>query len=126
MRDGGFLLLAKASDEKVLVQDPLQPRPALMTRAELEAVWTGDLVLMTRRASLVDLSRRTVAPTAKPAHFDSRSAAHADQQWLPSPPESSVDLVQHRCCERAITDRVVDRFRCGHQVGYRGVPDSRL
>jgi subfamily B ATP-binding cassette protein HlyB/CyaB len=58
LRDGGFLLLAKASDEKVLVQDPTQPRPALMTRAELEAVWTGDLVLMTRRASLVDLSRR--------------------------------------------------------------------
>jgi hypothetical protein len=57
-RDGGFLLLAKASDDKVLVQDPLQPRPALMTRAELEACWTGDLVLMTRRASLVDLSRR--------------------------------------------------------------------
>jgi ATP-binding cassette, subfamily B, bacterial HlyB/CyaB len=58
LRDGGFLLLAKASDEKVLVQDPLQPRPALMTRAELEAVWTGELLLMTRRASLVDLSRR--------------------------------------------------------------------
>jgi subfamily B ATP-binding cassette protein HlyB/CyaB len=58
LRDGGFLLLAKASDEKILVQNPLQPRPALMTRAELEAVWTGEIVLMTRRASLVDLSRR--------------------------------------------------------------------
>jgi ATP-binding cassette, subfamily B, bacterial HlyB/CyaB len=29
-----------------------------MTRSELEAVWTGELVLMTRRASLTDLSRR--------------------------------------------------------------------
>src|SRR5205085_3822944 len=33
MRDGSFLLLAKAGDDKVLVQNPLQPRPALMTRA---------------------------------------------------------------------------------------------
>ncbi|HLN09268.1 MAG TPA: type I secretion system permease/ATPase [Xanthobacteraceae bacterium] len=58
MRDGGFLLLAKAGDDKVLVQDPLQPRPALLTRAEFEAGWSGDLVLMTRRASLTDLSHR--------------------------------------------------------------------
>jgi subfamily B ATP-binding cassette protein HlyB/CyaB len=58
MRDGGFLLLAKASDDKVLVQDPLQPRPSLMSRGEFESAWSGDLVLMTRRATLADLSRR--------------------------------------------------------------------
>jgi ATP-binding cassette, subfamily B, bacterial HlyB/CyaB len=58
LRDGGFLLLAKASEDKVLVQAPLSPRPTLMTRAELEAVWDGQLVLMARRASLSDLSRR--------------------------------------------------------------------
>ena len=29
-----------------------------MTRAELEAVWDGRLVLMTKRASLTDLTRR--------------------------------------------------------------------
>src|SRR5712671_3925430 len=29
-----------------------------MTRAELEAVWDGRLVLMTRRAALTDLARR--------------------------------------------------------------------
>jgi ATP-binding cassette, subfamily B, bacterial HlyB/CyaB len=58
MRDGGFLLLAKASKDKVLVQDPLKPLPAVMTQAELEAGWSGDLVLMTRRAGLVDLTRR--------------------------------------------------------------------
>ncbi|MGO9683972.1 MAG: type I secretion system permease/ATPase, partial [Beijerinckiaceae bacterium] len=34
------------------------PRPSLMTQAEFEAAWTGQLVLMTRRAGLVDLSRR--------------------------------------------------------------------
>jgi subfamily B ATP-binding cassette protein HlyB/CyaB len=58
LRDGSFLLLAKTGDDKALVQAPLSPRPTLMTRAELEAVWTGELVLMTRRAGLTDLSRR--------------------------------------------------------------------
>jgi subfamily B ATP-binding cassette protein HlyB/CyaB len=58
LHDGGFLLLGKASEDKVLVQAPESPRPKLMTRAELEAVWDGRLVLMTRRAKLTDLGRR--------------------------------------------------------------------
>jgi ATP-binding cassette, subfamily B, bacterial HlyB/CyaB len=58
LRDGGFLLLAKAGDGKVLVQSPLAPRPQLMTQAELEAVWDGRIVLVARRAGLVDLARR--------------------------------------------------------------------
>jgi subfamily B ATP-binding cassette protein HlyB/CyaB len=58
LRDGSFLLLGRASEDKILVQVPDQPRPQLMTRAELEAVWDGRLVLMTRRAKLTDLSRR--------------------------------------------------------------------
>jgi subfamily B ATP-binding cassette protein HlyB/CyaB len=53
-----FLLLAKVHEDQALVQEPLSPRPSLMTRAQLEAIWTGDLVLITRRAGLVDLSRR--------------------------------------------------------------------
>src|SRR6266851_5629128 len=39
LRDGGFLVLARIADDKALVQSPLSPRPALMRRAELEAVW---------------------------------------------------------------------------------------
>jgi Peptidase C39 family len=58
LRDGGFLLLGKVADGKALVQSPLSPRPAMMTRAEFERVWNGHLILMTRRAGLVDLSRR--------------------------------------------------------------------
>jgi ATP-binding cassette, subfamily B, bacterial HlyB/CyaB len=58
LKDGGFLLLGKAGDGKILVQSPLLPRPHLMTQAELEEVWDGRVVLLTRRASLVDLSRR--------------------------------------------------------------------
>jgi hypothetical protein len=58
LRDGGFLLLGKVGDDKALVQSPLSPQPTMMTRAEFEAVWDGQLVLMTRRAGLVELSRR--------------------------------------------------------------------
>jgi subfamily B ATP-binding cassette protein HlyB/CyaB len=58
LRDGGFLLVAKADGNKVLVQSPLAPRPALMTREEFLAVWDGRLILMTRRAALSDITRR--------------------------------------------------------------------
>jgi subfamily B ATP-binding cassette protein HlyB/CyaB len=58
LRDGSFLLLAKVGDEKAVVLLPASPRATLMTRSELEALWDGQLVLMTRRAGLLDLSRR--------------------------------------------------------------------
>ena len=58
LRDGGFLILGKVADDKVLVQQPLSPRPEAMTRAQFESVWDGRLVLMARRAKLSDLTRR--------------------------------------------------------------------
>jgi ATP-binding cassette, subfamily B, bacterial HlyB/CyaB len=56
LRDGGYLILAKAGEDKVLVQKGSAPRPELMTRGQFEAVWDRRLVLMTRRAGLLDLS----------------------------------------------------------------------
>src|SRR5271156_1162517 len=56
-RDGRYLVLARATENRVLVQDPLSPRPMLMSRAEFEAVWDGRLVLIATRAGLVELSR---------------------------------------------------------------------
>src|SRR6476660_5076613 len=58
LRDGGFLLVAKADADKVLVQSPLAPRPVSMTRDELLAVWDGGLILMTRRPGVSDITRR--------------------------------------------------------------------
>jgi subfamily B ATP-binding cassette protein HlyB/CyaB len=58
LRDGGFLFLGKVGDDKALVQAFGAPRSSLMTREEFEAVWDGRRVLMTRRAGLLDLSRR--------------------------------------------------------------------
>ncbi len=58
LKDGGFLILGKAADDKVLVQEPLNGRPQLMPRADFEAIWAGQLIVMTRRASLGELARR--------------------------------------------------------------------
>ena len=58
LRDGRFMVVAKASDDQVLVQAPQASRPSLMSRDELLAIWDGGLILMTRRAGLADLGRR--------------------------------------------------------------------
>ena len=58
LRDGTYLLIGKASKDQVLVQNPLSPRPAFMSRAEFEAAWDGRLVLMAGRAALAELTRR--------------------------------------------------------------------
>jgi ATP-binding cassette, subfamily B, bacterial HlyB/CyaB len=58
LADDGFLILGKVSDDQVLVQRTSMPRPEVLSRAEFEALWNGGIVLMARRASLSDLSRR--------------------------------------------------------------------
>jgi subfamily B ATP-binding cassette protein HlyB/CyaB len=57
-RDGGFLLLLRASPEKILVQSPYTRRPEVLTRSEFEAICNGRVVLMTRRTGLIDFARR--------------------------------------------------------------------
>ncbi|CAO3424110.1 type I secretion system permease/ATPase [Azospirillum doebereinerae] len=58
LRDGAFVVLAKADAERVLIHDPRAGRPALAPLAEFAGLWDGTLVLFTRRAALSDLSRR--------------------------------------------------------------------
>jgi ATP-binding cassette, subfamily B, bacterial HlyB/CyaB len=57
-RDGNFMIVGKVSEEGALVQVPSVGRPQVLTRVQFEAEWTGYLLLMTRRASLSDLTRR--------------------------------------------------------------------
>jgi subfamily B ATP-binding cassette protein HlyB/CyaB len=58
LNDGSFLILAQVVDERVLVQSPTARRPELLSHDQIEAKWTGHLVLMARRAQLSDLARR--------------------------------------------------------------------
>ncbi|MEH2523503.1 MULTISPECIES: type I secretion system permease/ATPase [unclassified Bradyrhizobium] len=58
LKDGGFLLLGKVAEDKLIVLEPGRPQPIQMAQAEFEAVWDGRLLMMTKRASLTDLSSR--------------------------------------------------------------------
>jgi subfamily B ATP-binding cassette protein HlyB/CyaB len=48
--DGGYVVLAKIEAETVLVQDPIEARPLVLSREQFEAMWTGELLLFTKRA----------------------------------------------------------------------------
>ncbi len=56
-KNGTFFILGKVSEGTVLIQDPLVGRPQILPRAEFEAQWSGNLVLMARRAGLGELAR---------------------------------------------------------------------
>jgi ATP-binding cassette, subfamily B, bacterial HlyB/CyaB len=58
LKDGNFLFIGKVSEDKAIVQSPLSSKPEVMARSDLERIWDGQIVLMTRRAGLLELSRR--------------------------------------------------------------------
>jgi ATP-binding cassette, subfamily B, bacterial HlyB/CyaB len=58
LRDGGWLVIGKAAEGKVLVQDPAAAGPELLTREAFAERWSGRLILMTKRATLSDPYRR--------------------------------------------------------------------
>jgi subfamily B ATP-binding cassette protein HlyB/CyaB len=58
MREGGFIVLAKVDDDRVLVQDPAVGRPEVLPLTEFQNRWTGRLLLVTSRASLAGKARR--------------------------------------------------------------------
>lgn len=47
-----FFIVAQVDGARVLLQDPVLGRPEMLSLAELEARWTGELVLFTSRASM--------------------------------------------------------------------------
>lgn len=50
--DGTHVLLAKVQGEKVLLQDPLKERPQMLSKEEFLAVWSGNLLLCTKRVGV--------------------------------------------------------------------------
>jgi len=54
MKNGGWLIVGKAAEGKVLIQDPLASRPELVSREAFAEAWSGRLILMVRRATLSD------------------------------------------------------------------------
>jgi len=58
LQDGSFIIIGKRVDDKLLIQDPMQERPQLITRSEFEAVWNRNLLLIARRASIGEWAKR--------------------------------------------------------------------
>jgi ATP-binding cassette, subfamily B, bacterial HlyB/CyaB len=56
--DGTFIIISKVVENKALIFDPVVDRPQSITRKDFEAMWSGRVVLMTKRAQLVDMARR--------------------------------------------------------------------
>ncbi len=50
--DGRYVVLAKLEGDKVLIQDPTEARPLILSREQFESAWTGQLLLFTKRANL--------------------------------------------------------------------------
>jgi len=57
-QDGRFVVIARADDDKILVQDPVEPKPQLLSRAVFEESWSGRLILLTKRAGLRSEDRK--------------------------------------------------------------------
>jgi subfamily B ATP-binding cassette protein HlyB/CyaB len=56
--DGSFFILAKLSDRSVLIQDPAVGHPQEIAEADFNAQWSGQLLLIARRATLGSLGGR--------------------------------------------------------------------
>ena len=52
LKDGRYVVLAKADHDKVLVQDPGEARPLVLQRPAFEEAWSGQLILLAKRAGL--------------------------------------------------------------------------
>ncbi|MDR4479609.1 MAG: type I secretion system permease/ATPase [Nitrospira sp.] len=50
--DGRYVVLAKVQPDKVLIQDPLESRPQILSKEEFVGGWSGGLLLCTKRSGL--------------------------------------------------------------------------
>jgi subfamily B ATP-binding cassette protein HlyB/CyaB len=58
LTEGGWLVVGRVGEDKLLVQDALAPRPELITKEAFLERWSGRLILLSRRASLNDPMRQ--------------------------------------------------------------------
>lgn len=58
LKDDVYRILARVDGDRVLLHDPQTARPVVMPRALFEASWTGELILVTKRANLRPEDRR--------------------------------------------------------------------
>src|SRR4051794_3307206 len=52
LRNGKFLILGRLAEDRVLIQQPGESRPQVISRAHFESLWDGRVVLFARRGKL--------------------------------------------------------------------------
>jgi len=57
-KDGEFFIVGKLAEDRVLIQDPKQQQPVSMSSEEFLQMWSGELILLTRRAELFETIRK--------------------------------------------------------------------
>ncbi len=50
--DGGFFIIARMDQEKILIHDPRSQRPEMISAEQLQARWGGELILIRSQSSL--------------------------------------------------------------------------
>ncbi|CCD89172.1 Toxin secretion ABC transporter (ATP-binding and membrane protein); hlyB-like protein [Bradyrhizobium sp. ORS 285] len=58
LKDGGFVVIGKVTETGVLIQGLNDAGPRLLTFSEFETIWSGQLILIAKRAELSDTARR--------------------------------------------------------------------
>ena len=58
LRNGQYVILARADDNQILIQDPLVGRPQVVSPDEFAERWSGKLILFTSWASLAGELRK--------------------------------------------------------------------
>jgi len=56
--DGHFFIIAKATNDEVLIHDLTEQKPQTLSFAQLETLWMGDLLLLSKRNTLVSASAK--------------------------------------------------------------------
>ncbi len=107
LRDGDFLLLGKANEEKVLVVGANSPRPVLMMREEFEAVWDGRVILVEEgKAGLIPRFDKAVTMRA-------RQALATTARWSADNTRTAVSglATRSQALQQAIITRSTDEKR---------------
>lgn len=57
-KDGTFFIIGKIDKDKILIQDPKQQRPLVLTESQLNGYWANELILIRSQSSIAaDLTR---------------------------------------------------------------------
>lgn len=109
LRDGEFLLLGKVQHEKAVVVAASDMRPAVMTKPEFEAQWSGQLVLLHR----ADAAAETPPRRDKAVVIQARQALAITTQWGARNTRAAMTSIASRsqALQQAIIARATDDKR---------------